>query len=720
MEHETSSEGPGVPQPTTENDGRRFSSHGTDPLQQSTAEQPWKSGDPLRYPLPSDGDPWEKTLSIVDDYDERMCSAWKEEIQSLLIFAGLFSSVVTGFTVESIKLLREDSQDRSADILSRISLQLEAISSNRSSIEPALQQSVFVAPQTVVDINILWSLSLTASLGTVLFGILCLQWLREYQRRDPTVTRETALAVRHMRFVALLKWKIPVIISFLPILLQIGLVLFLVGLAQYLWLMNHSVAYPLFAFVGIIILGLLITTVLPAFSHFFLISSSRQSFAPLCPFKSPQSLIFLQIFYNTAALINRSLVFVTQLPRYTPIRSFWLHTIQDLSFHVTSWSDLDNWWQYRSYEDHINALVWIVKTYGPRSQGIIEDLVYRCISQSSLSHKHKAYRLLDPLQRLKSSDFSSPSLNIYIGKPVLYDALDLGLIFHLGKFKNHYRDLYFIHHCELAIRFLVSIQEDPRSLVQVLKVMQLDGDKAWPYKLLPFIHQWYPHLHKRLSEDHIHDGQRLQAQFLAAATALVEQLSSSSHFPEELRLGILEVLQELITVILGNIILFTKPKLSPPPGPEPPLPSATSTGDQSQSHNNQVLSNGDSSSTPSDAAAIALLNLGFNTLHSNVHTLHHLGSRRSSMPFHVVIHAWISKENTDRFQASKHLLPQSHAFLQYLDLVWDELGSHLSPNMQKEFVQACGIEDWLWDRQRSADGLGQTALHGNEASGGDG
>ncbi|KAF8899338.1 hypothetical protein BD779DRAFT_1431892, partial [Infundibulicybe gibba] len=39
-------------------------------------------------------------------FDKEFCGGWNSEIDSLLTFAGLFSAVVTAFTVESYKLLQ--------------------------------------------------------------------------------------------------------------------------------------------------------------------------------------------------------------------------------------------------------------------------------------------------------------------------------------------------------------------------------------------------------------------------------------------------------------------------------------------------------------------------------------------------------------------------------------------------------------------------------------
>ncbi|TFK33380.1 hypothetical protein BDQ12DRAFT_615343, partial [Crucibulum laeve] len=89
-------------------------------------ERQHRSGDPFRYPLCRKKDAWKDCHDIIKEYDEELCSRWKEEINNLLILAGLFSAVVTAFTVESYKWLQEDSSDVSLAVLIHISSQLSA------------------------------------------------------------------------------------------------------------------------------------------------------------------------------------------------------------------------------------------------------------------------------------------------------------------------------------------------------------------------------------------------------------------------------------------------------------------------------------------------------------------------------------------------------------------------------------------------------------------
>ncbi|EJD44337.1 hypothetical protein AURDEDRAFT_166717 [Auricularia subglabra TFB-10046 SS5] len=48
---------------------------------------------------------WKNCVDAMEKYDAELCKAYREEIDTLLVFAGLFSAVVTGFTVKSYQWL---------------------------------------------------------------------------------------------------------------------------------------------------------------------------------------------------------------------------------------------------------------------------------------------------------------------------------------------------------------------------------------------------------------------------------------------------------------------------------------------------------------------------------------------------------------------------------------------------------------------------------------
>ncbi|KAF9046197.1 hypothetical protein BJ165DRAFT_1322190, partial [Panaeolus papilionaceus] len=175
-------------------------------------------------------DPWAKVSQIVKDSDEGMCSAWVEEVQNTLLLAGLFSAVVTSFAVESQKLLQPDPAVASVLLLAKISSQL-GNNDIASTIATPFQNRN--SSSQSVRINALIYFSLTLSLGTALVGIITLQWIRSYKQTDHR-SHKVYLSSRHARYEGLMTWKVPAIISALPLILQASLIIFFIALIDFL------------------------------------------------------------------------------------------------------------------------------------------------------------------------------------------------------------------------------------------------------------------------------------------------------------------------------------------------------------------------------------------------------------------------------------------------------------------------------------------------------
>ncbi|KAF9553579.1 hypothetical protein CPC08DRAFT_594837, partial [Agrocybe pediades] len=176
-------------------------------------------------------DPWALLLRPLLEKDKRQCDVWIDEVQNLLIFAGLFSAVITSFVVESYKNLQPDPNDSIISLLSVIAISSQSSSNNSSSLP--ISQPPFTPAASSVRVNVLWFMSLVLSLTTVLVGIISLQWIREHQSY-PALSPKEVYALLHMRTQSLRQWHVPSIFRTLPILLQIALALFLVGLIDFL------------------------------------------------------------------------------------------------------------------------------------------------------------------------------------------------------------------------------------------------------------------------------------------------------------------------------------------------------------------------------------------------------------------------------------------------------------------------------------------------------
>ncbi|KAF9484143.1 hypothetical protein BDN70DRAFT_770232, partial [Pholiota conissans] len=228
--------------------------------------------------------------------DTERCSAWKEEVQTLLIFAGLFSAVVTAFVIESYKFLQPDPNAAVVGLLFHIASSINNSSPFPPSVDPSSISTPFSQTSSSVRINIFWFLSLILSLTTVLVGTVSLQWLREHQSYGGFSAKEK-IAILHMRTVALEVWWVPQIFAALPVLLQAALTLFLAGLIDFVLPLGRKLTISVCIVIGLTLLFLAATTLLPTLQYFLFFTGFypyRQPPDP-CAFKSPQSRVVLTI-----------------------------------------------------------------------------------------------------------------------------------------------------------------------------------------------------------------------------------------------------------------------------------------------------------------------------------------------------------------------------------------------------------------------------------------
>ncbi|KAH9477005.1 hypothetical protein JR316_0010921 [Psilocybe cubensis] len=265
----------------------------------------WGIQDPFKYAPPKpEGDPWALLLDPLIKKDKAQCDAWKDEVQNLLIFAGLFSAVVTAFILESYKNLQADPNDTIVSLLSQIALQTDrSLNATAVKLEPA---NPFVPTPSSIRVNVFWFLSLILSLATVVIGIVSLQWLREHQSYDSDLSPRSKYALFNMRADGLKAWHVDKFFTGLPLLLQSALVLFLGGVIDFLHAIGYwAVTIPVMIAISFILMFLIATTVIPCLQvillSFTLPYDTKKTSNPIvpprqCPYKSPQSQAIQWIF----------------------------------------------------------------------------------------------------------------------------------------------------------------------------------------------------------------------------------------------------------------------------------------------------------------------------------------------------------------------------------------------------------------------------------------
>ncbi|KAF8903546.1 hypothetical protein CPB85DRAFT_1540814 [Mucidula mucida] len=160
----------------------------------------------------------------------------RDTVDVLLVFAGLFSAVVTTFLVQVSTQLQPDYVQLSSSIMYEL-LVVQRMIGNGSSVDinPIVPSpdAPFHPAREVVWVNGLWYTSLSLSLVTALVASLAKQWLHQYMAMSSGSARERCL-IRQYRCDGYYQWGIPFIIGALPVLLHMSLGLFFAGLTVYL------------------------------------------------------------------------------------------------------------------------------------------------------------------------------------------------------------------------------------------------------------------------------------------------------------------------------------------------------------------------------------------------------------------------------------------------------------------------------------------------------
>ncbi|PVF99317.1 hypothetical protein CPB86DRAFT_731646, partial [Serendipita vermifera] len=216
--------------------------------------------------------PWDLYNERAQIYDRETIKEWEDTLSIHLVFAALFSGILTAFIIASLPILQEDNQEVMKDILINISKQL-----NNATIS-SYESTVFRPPSWAIRVNILFFTSLGCNLFAAFASVLALQWVREYDMGLSGITepRERALR-RQLRLEGMKHWLMPEIISMLiPTLLHVALLFFVGALLDWLIQIHIGIAYTM-------VVTLVIITL------FYISTQFISSISPSAPYKTPLS-----------------------------------------------------------------------------------------------------------------------------------------------------------------------------------------------------------------------------------------------------------------------------------------------------------------------------------------------------------------------------------------------------------------------------------------------
>lgn len=337
-----------------------------DETQPTTADN--KPGD-----KPKVSNPWQACSSFAKKIADEEYAGWKAEVDNLLIFAGLFSGVVTAFTLKSYAAVDKGDPAHMTVLLLETLVRQHDNATNPLRAIPEIdtnpQIHVF---QSARRINTLWFSSLALSLSTAVLGILCLQWIREAGRSAYTSHHEN-LAIRYLRQEGMQQWQVTRILKLLPALLLVSLLLFFAGLMEVVLQIDGILSIFPTVIMGGTVMIVLFTTLAPTLQSLLITSETKQ---PQCPYKSPQSWI-----------VHRAAVTIHCFIRFFMAKCSALENsyIPSPASKIQTWLDYDNHhMKCRQKSDTPGipdvgkALGWITTTSKFRSQDLAEA-VLRCL-----------------------------------------------------------------------------------------------------------------------------------------------------------------------------------------------------------------------------------------------------------------------------------------------------------------------------------------------------
>ncbi|KAG8910490.1 hypothetical protein FRC01_006304 [Tulasnella sp. 417] len=217
--------------------------------------------------------------AIAEDLDEDMVKGLKEQLDGLLIFAGLFAGVNSAFLALTLPLLSPDPADDISTLLAQNNEILMQLVLGRNDSTPgisSLPSNDFSPSRDILAVNVLFSLSLSFALISSFLAVLGRQWLIHYRKRSgggPSHQRWEQLK----RFLGAERWHLQLILDdILPSLLLFGLIIFCISLLIYLNGLNPTVSK-------------VVGPVLAVGLAFFIGSALCTIWDKFCPFNSPLS-----------------------------------------------------------------------------------------------------------------------------------------------------------------------------------------------------------------------------------------------------------------------------------------------------------------------------------------------------------------------------------------------------------------------------------------------
>ena len=177
---------------------------------------------------------------------------------------------MAGFIVVSYPQLQPNPTDLTNQLLAQISQQLSAFPNGSASSVPFTlpNQSSFQPTASTVRVNAFWFTSLATSTACALWATLMQQWTRRFvQVADRPYNPSKRARIRAFFADGVERFGLAAAVEVLPALLHSSVLLFYIGLVDFLFGINNTVAYILLVLVALGVLIYFVLTIMPLCYH---------------------------------------------------------------------------------------------------------------------------------------------------------------------------------------------------------------------------------------------------------------------------------------------------------------------------------------------------------------------------------------------------------------------------------------------------------------------
>ncbi|EUC56418.1 transmembrane protein, putative [Rhizoctonia solani AG-3 Rhs1AP] len=252
---------------------------------------------------------WRIYVEETDDWDEELVHGWNKSLDVTLVFAALFSAILTGFLIEVSGRLREDSGNEMSKTLVIVSQALIIIAnstrSEHSVSDLETRPTTSTPSRAAVLVNTLWYLSLSLSVATSFLAMLGKNWCHSFMagRTGPPCMQARR---RQQKWTMIERWKMQEFLVMLPSIIHLALLLFSIGLCIYVWDLNQTSALPVICVTGIAV-------------GFYICSSLAASILDFFPYTTTTSRILRsklmkEVYLVTLWILQPALVFLAFIP----------------------------------------------------------------------------------------------------------------------------------------------------------------------------------------------------------------------------------------------------------------------------------------------------------------------------------------------------------------------------------------------------------------------